>query len=268
MSPFLVLFLIIIVALVVAVYFTIQPVPDIPLKDPYTGNLLSRRALIIPPVIERAPVEVIEPIKIYGGNDGVVTPVVVKPITPVIETPVVNVVKAPVLETPTVQIPKETGSLIIKYGGVTVSNGAKVNYMGAAEAPFIQYTAAIPGKYYTLMMVDPDAPSYTNPTDKEWRMWLAGDIPGSSLITGFNGAIENGVWVTMTAYQKPMPVIKTGYHRYYFKLYEQPSKLNFYPLGGKRNQWKSSAFAAQHGLTKVAVNHFVSKRDFDGRSKH
>jgi hypothetical protein len=47
----------------------------------------------------------------------------------------------------------------------------------AAHAPSLEYAAA-PGKRYTLLMVDPDAPSPDNPAMREWLHWIVTNIPG------------------------------------------------------------------------------------------
>jgi phosphatidylethanolamine-binding protein (PEBP) family uncharacterized protein len=47
----------------------------------------------------------------------------------------------------------------------------------AAHAPALEYAAA-PGKRYTLLMVDPDAPSPDNPAMREWLHWIVANIPG------------------------------------------------------------------------------------------
>lgn len=38
--------------------------------------------------------------------------------------------------------------------------------------------------FYTIMMVDPDAPSPGKPSSRSWLHWLIADIPGEELIEG------------------------------------------------------------------------------------
>lgn len=40
------------------------------------------------------------------------------------------------------------------------------------------------GAFYTLMMVDPDAPSRHNPKNREWLHWLVVNIPGGKVKMG------------------------------------------------------------------------------------
>lgn len=113
-------------------------------------------------------------------------------------------------------------------------------------------------------MVDPDVPSYQNPIEKEWRHWVVGNIPGKILQEGLKISDLANTTV-LTAYNGPMPGVATSWHRYYFKLYEQPKHLPWYPIGGPRNKWKSADFASAHELQKVAQTYLLCKRDFDGR---
>ncbi|XP_058246042.1 phosphatidylethanolamine-binding protein 4 [Hemibagrus wyckioides] len=81
--------------------------------------------------------------------------------------------------------------------------------------PQVRVATASKKKKYTLIMVDPDAPSRTNPSRANWRHWLLADIEGSSLIAGdIKGRL-------LSEYTRPTPPKRTGFHRYQFLLYEQ-----------------------------------------------
>lgn len=41
-----------------------------------------------------------------------------------------------------------------------------------------------PDAYYTLLMVDPDAPSRSNPKNREFRHWLVTNIRGNDVQKG------------------------------------------------------------------------------------
>lgn len=69
------------------------------------------------------------------------------------------------------------------------------------------------GAHYTLLMVDPDAPSRADPQLREIRHWLVMNIPESS--------VENGDEVT--AYRGSGPPKGSGLHRYIFLVYKQPN---------------------------------------------
>ncbi|XP_077417746.1 phosphatidylethanolamine-binding protein 4 isoform X2 [Vanacampus margaritifer] len=44
------------------------------------------------------------------------------------------------------------------------------------EAPTIRYPEADENTFYTLVMVDPDAPSRSSPSQRYWRHWLVTDV--------------------------------------------------------------------------------------------
>lgn len=49
----------------------------------------------------------------------------------------------------------------------------------AARAPTVSFGGTA-GTFYTLIMVDPDAPSPDSPTMAQWIHWIVANIPGES----------------------------------------------------------------------------------------
>ncbi|XP_073510127.1 phosphatidylethanolamine-binding protein 4 isoform X2 [Phyllobates terribilis] len=93
------------------------------------------------------------------------------------------------------------------------------NYTQAlSDAPALRYSNAEEDEVYTLIMVDPDAPSRQNPKFKNWRHWVLADIQGRDLLSG-----KTPKGGEITVYKGPTPPANTGYHRYQFLLYLQPS---------------------------------------------
>lgn len=69
-------------------------------------------------------------------------------------------------------------------------------------------------KYYTLIMIDPDAPSKENPYNKYWLHWIKTNITDKNdgdLIVEFNPSA---------------PPKNSGPHRYCIIVFEQKDKLN------------------------------------------
>lgn len=149
----------------------------------------------------------------------------------------------------------ELARLKILFGNKVVPEGAAIPHNIAIGIPTIKYADAKEKSYYTLVMVDPDAPSHSAPAFREWRHWVVGNIPGKKLIHGFSGDAS-----TVTSYSGPMPPEGSGYHRYYFKLYEQPRQMTFEQLSGDRKNWKSRKFAKTKNLHKVVQTHFLTRR--------
>ena len=52
-------------------------------------------------------------------------------------------------------------------------------------APTVAYAAADAKKGYTIMMIDPDAPSHDKPTYSPIRHWLVVNVPGHVLKKGY-----------------------------------------------------------------------------------
>lgn len=66
----------------------------------------------------------------------------------------------------------------VHYGSKQVANGCEIKPSATVDKPAVK----IPGarhanNLYTLVMVDPDAPSPSEPTLREWLHWIVVDIP-------------------------------------------------------------------------------------------
>uniref|UniRef100_A0A2H8TMS0 Phosphatidylethanolamine-binding F40A3.3 n=1 Tax=Melanaphis sacchari TaxID=742174 RepID=A0A2H8TMS0_9HEMI len=88
---------------------------------------------------------------------------------------------------------------------VNYTNGAKallgneLKPIKVKDQPSVSWNAD-PNSFYTLCLVDPDAPSRAEPTNKEWNHWLVGNIPGENV----------GLGETLTGYVGSGPPPKTG----------------------------------------------------------
>ncbi|XP_022914164.2 protein D3-like [Onthophagus taurus] len=107
--------------------------------------------------------------------------------------------------------------LIITYsGGEEVNLGEELTPTQVKDPPTIKFEPE-QDVYYTLAMVDPDAPSRDNHTFREVNHWLIGNI--------LNGNFENAD--TITEYLGSGPPKGTGLHRYIFLLFKQKEKFTF-----------------------------------------
>ncbi|XP_029366872.1 phosphatidylethanolamine-binding protein 4 isoform X1 [Echeneis naucrates] len=125
------------------------------------------------------------------------------------------------------------------------------------KAPQIYHSGAHKNKLYVLVMVDPDAPSRTNPTSAYWRHWLVADIQGDALKKGH---IQG---TSLTDYHPPTPPQKTGFHRYQFMLFEQlpdaPVSLTEQEKSS-RGKWDLQAFIRRFDLGEpVATLQFLTQ---------
>lgn len=86
--------------------------------------------------------------------------------------------------------------------------------------------------YYTLVVIDPDAPKAKYPTLREYNHWLVVNINGSDLRSG-DVKIE---------YTGPLPYRRSGLHRIVFLLYKQIEKSAIDYPKSKRYSRKNRAF--------------------------
>ncbi|KAL0415752.1 UNVERIFIED_CONTAM: protein MOTHER of FT and TFL1 [Sesamum latifolium] len=75
-----------------------------------------------------------------------------------------------------------TVSMSVYYGSKHVNNGCDIKPSMAAAPPRVTITGHA-NELYTLVMTDPDAPSPSEPSMREWVHWIVTDIPGRSNVT-------------------------------------------------------------------------------------
>lgn len=111
--------------------------------------------------------------------------------------------------TPTIQLYTQYNTPEI--GKVKVIRGNEVPPTLAKNHPSIRFTG-VPGKFYTLLMTDPDHPSEIMPDLREMSLWLVANIPD-------DGDMEKGQ--VIREYIPPLPARGTDAHRIVFLLFEQ-----------------------------------------------
>jgi phosphatidylethanolamine-binding protein (PEBP) family uncharacterized protein len=98
-------------------------------------------------------------------------------------------------------------------------------------------------RLYTILMVDPDAPSPDNPTNKYFLHWM----------------IVNNV-ETVVNFIPPNPPI--GVHRYVFLLLEQKGYLNSSDIKiGSREKFQLNKFIKAYNLTLVDSTFFKTSKN-------
>uniref|UniRef100_A0AC34FPH2 Uncharacterized protein n=1 Tax=Panagrolaimus sp. ES5 TaxID=591445 RepID=A0AC34FPH2_9BILA len=116
-----------------------------------------------------------------------------------------------------------------------------------------------PGSMYTVAMIDPDAPSRSNPSRREYLHWLVVNIPGTNVWQG-NELVE---------YIGAGPPQDSGLHRYVFLVYLQDGPVVDYRIGhiskyssSGRPMFRTQKFADKHRLgAPVAGNFFQASYD-------
>ena len=103
-----------------------------------------------------------------------------------------------------------------------------------------------PDGMHSILMVDPDAPSRSNPKYKYWLHWM--------VVNNHDEVVQ---------FEPPTPPAGSGFHRYFIILFKQNGLMDKRLLKPtpERKNFNCGEFVAKHGLTKVAQIHFVTKRE-------
>ncbi|XP_069341240.1 phosphatidylethanolamine-binding protein 4 [Eulemur rufifrons] len=137
----------------------------------------------------------------------------------------------------------ELGNIGCKYVPDCNNYREKITYW---SAPVVKFPGALDGAWYMLVMVDPDAPSRSQPKRKFWRHWLVTDIQGCDMRRGNIQGKE------LTEYQPPSPPPDTGFHRYQFFVYLQEGRAISLPRkeAKARGSWNMDKFLTHFRLGK------------------
>ncbi|XP_022654422.1 protein D3-like [Varroa destructor] len=114
------------------------------------------------------------------------------------------------------------------------------------------------GAFYTLAMVDPDAPSREKPTLREVKHWLVVNIP----------EMDIGKGEEIAGYRGSGPPKGTGLHRYVVVVYKQPGRIEVpdkkvaSSSRADRYHWSLKDFAAKYNLgDPVGGNFYLAEWD-------
>ncbi|CAM6098202.1 unnamed protein product [Calypogeia fissa] len=147
--------------------------------------------------------------------------------------------------------------LTVKYESRQVNNGCELKPSATAAVPKVQ----VGGKtsedaLFTLVMTDPDAPSPSEPSLREWLHWLVTDIRGGS---------DARQGREVVPYAGPKPPI--GIHRYIFVLFKQQHPLPLAPPTTRHN-FNVKTFAQEFGLgLPVAAVYYNAQKETGGRRR-
>ncbi|KAL1706578.1 phosphatidylethanolamine-binding protein [Schizophyllum commune] len=131
----------------------------------------------------------------------------------------------------------------------------------------IQAGAAAQEATYTVVMLDPDAPSRENPLFRSFRHWVITGLKASAdTSTTTNNLAALKMKTATTPYRPPGPRPGSGLHRYTFLLFQEPAADSFaIPEGApeygaaleERRSWNGVEFGEKYGLKLVAANFFL-----------
>lgn len=144
-------------------------------------------------------------------------------------------------------------SLSVSFPSKNPSNGSLVRVSDVASQPSVTFSSSTsgPASTFTLLLIDPDAPTPDDPKFAYWRHWVVTNIPSSS------GDVKDGT--TITPYLAPGPKDESGPHRYLFLLFQEPAgfKVTREDVGGEefveRRSFGAREWVERGGLELVGV---------------
>ncbi|KAL6132394.1 hypothetical protein ACLB2K_064637 [Fragaria x ananassa] len=141
-------------------------------------------------------------------------------------------------------------SLRVTYTSKEVTNGCELKPSQVVSQPRVDIGGEDFRTFYTLVMVDPDAPSPSDPNLKEYLHWLVTDIPATA------GAVFGQ---EIVCYESPRPT--AGIHRFLFVLFRQLGRQTVYAPGWRQN-FNTRDFAELYNLgSPVSAVYFNCQRE-------
>nr|QLM02138.1 flowering locus T 1A [Elleanthus aurantiacus] len=140
--------------------------------------------------------------------------------------------------------------LRVSYNNKPFSNGCDFRPSSVVNRPRVEVGGDDLRVFYTLVMIDLDAPNPSNPTLKEYLHWLVTDIPATTDASFGHELIK---------YESPHPT--TGIHRIVFALLRQ-FKRNSVSKPELRENFNTRTFAQVNNLSSpVAAAYFNCQRE-------
>ncbi|KAB1203184.1 Protein HEADING DATE 3A [Morella rubra] len=140
--------------------------------------------------------------------------------------------------------------LRVTYTSREVCNGCELKPSQVANQPRVDIGGGDLRTFYSLVMVDPDAPSPSDPNLREYLHWLVTDIPAT---TGASFGQE------VVSYESPRPTV--GIHRFIFVLFHQMGRQTVYAPGWRQNFNMRDFAEIYHLGLPVAALYFNCQRE-------
>ncbi|XP_039062160.1 protein MOTHER of FT and TFL1-like [Hibiscus syriacus] len=140
-----------------------------------------------------------------------------------------------------------TATMSVYYGSKQVTNGCDIK--PSINPPKVAIDG-LPDQLYTLVMTDPDAPSPSEPSMREWVHWIVSDIPGGTNPTRGK---------ELLAYMGPRPQV--GIHRYILVLFQQKGPLGAVQQLASRANFSTRFFADHLNLGLPATVYFNAQKE-------
>nr|ANS56343.1 FT-like protein [Podocarpus macrophyllus] len=148
-------------------------------------------------------------------------------------------------------------NLTVTYTSRQVTNGCELKPSAVAIPPRVDIGGEDFRTFYTLVMTDPDAPSPSDPTLREYLHWIVTDVPAT---TSASFGRE------LVGYEAPRPTI--GIHRYVMVAFKQAARQTVAVHAASRHNFNTRTFAHHNQLgLPVAAVYFNAQKETAGRRR-
>ena len=177
------------------------------------------------------------------------------------------------------QLPQFPETVTVTFNYQPVTPGQRLSQSNAAAAPSISLPSAATSSLYSVLLIDPDAPSASNPVMANWLHYLHTNVDGHALTQPLDlstTSLPHTASSTLsTTYAPPTPPPATGPHRYVLLVYRQSSvlpsvqSLHIEQASDSRRgkwslvQWERQAAEAGVAVQLVAGSYFVVEYGVD-----
>ncbi|MED6143954.1 hypothetical protein PIB30_010908 [Stylosanthes scabra] len=140
-------------------------------------------------------------------------------------------------------------SLRVVINNREISNGCELRPSHVLNRPRVTIGGEDLRTFYTLVMVDADAPSPSNPFLREYLHWMVTDIPATTNTTFGKEVVF---------YESPQP--SAGIHRFVIVLFKQLGRDTVFAPEWRHN-FNTRDFAGNNSLAPVAAVYFNCQRE-------
>ncbi|CAF1069981.1 unnamed protein product [Adineta ricciae] len=135
-------------------------------------------------------------------------------------------------------------SMTITYGDKRVVREIPLDQHKTHAHPTVEINAESTDGYYTLILIDADAPHQSNPVNGPYLHWVIANFQGATIVDAH----------TLCTYQAPK-VGSDDQHRLIFLLYQSKDPISASPIieQEKRRQFPLKQFVEENKLTLLAA---------------
>ena len=158
------------------------------------------------------------------------------------------------------ELPRFAATVSVSFADHRVADGQELPAFLTKVPPTLLWRAASMPRLYTVILIDPDAPSAANPIMAQWLHYLHTNIHGAylmsrlSLVSSLSARNAAG---TLATYAPPSPPDGSGEHRYVLYVYEQSKEIDSEGV-------KVISQVADMGRARWSVDEWLEKRKAEG----